>query len=138
MNSVLLKTLTRRRRKARGMTLIEIVVVIAIIGLLTAAVGIAVIPQFKKAQIDTARKNDMPAIMTGLKTYYLQKSKYPDTGVGLKALVDAQIVDKQPKDPWQNDYVYVLEGNKPIIKSYGPDGQAGTEDDISSNDDPNK
>ncbi len=61
--------------------------------------------------------NDIPNIMNGLKTYYLQKGKYPDTGTGLKALVDAQILDKIPTDPWQHPYVYMLEANKPVVSS---------------------
>ena len=130
----------RRRSMKRGFTLLEILVVIAILGLLTAAVGVAIVPTFNKAKVDTARNNDIPNIMNGLKTFYLQKGKYPDTGTGLKALVDAQILDKLPKDPWGNDYVYMLEANKPVVISYGDDGVPGGSDfgtDISSKDDPN-
>ena len=130
----------RRRSYKRGFTLLEILVVIAILGLLTAAVGVAIVPTFNKAKVDTARNNDIPNIMNGLKTYYLQKGKYPDTGTGLKALVDAQILDKIPTDPWKNPYVYMLEANKPVIISYGADGVPGGTDldaDISSKDDPN-
>jgi general secretion pathway protein G len=125
----------------RGFTLLEILVVIAILGLLTAAVGVAIVPTFNKAKVDTARNNDIPNIMNGLKTFYLQKGKYPDTGTGLKALVDAQILDKLPKDPWGNDYVYMLEANKPVVISYGDDGVPGGTDfgqDISSKDDTSK
>jgi general secretion pathway protein G len=130
----------RRRSFKRGFTLLEILVVIAILGLLTAAVGVAIVPTFNKAKVDTARNNDIPNIMNGLKTYYLQKGKYPDTGTGLKALVDAQILDKVPLDPWKNPYVYMLEANKPVVISYGDDGVPGGSDfgtDISSKDDPN-
>jgi general secretion pathway protein G len=130
----------RRRSFKRGFTLLEILVVIAILGLLTAAVGVAIVPTFNKAKVDTARNNDIPNIMNGLKTYYLQKGKYPDTGTGLKALVDAQILDKIPLDPWKNPYVYMLEANKPVVISYGDDGVPGGSDfgaDISSKDDPN-
>src|SRR5581483_5401569 len=130
----------RRRSYKRGFTLLEILVVIAILGLLTAAVGVAIVPTFNKAKVDTARNNDIPNIMNGLKTYYLQKGKYPDTGTGLKALVDAQILDKIPTDPWKSPYVYMLEANKPVIISYGADGVPGGTDfdaDISSKDDPN-
>src|SRR5262249_6567751 len=103
----------------------------------TAAVGVAVIPAYNQAKVDTARKNDIPALMNALKTYYLQKGKYPDTSVGLKALLDAQILDKPAKDPWGNDYQYMLENGKPVITSYGGDGTAGGSDfdaDISSKD----
>ena len=131
-----LQQLTRRlRRKGRrGMTLIEIIVVITIIALLTSAVAVAVIPQLDQSKKDRARGIDIPAIKQGLDTYYAKKGKYPDTGMGLKALVDAQIMDKLPMDPWDHEYIYLLESGKPVIKTYGKDGNEGGEDDISSKD----
>ncbi|MBL9038281.1 MAG: type II secretion system protein GspG, partial [Archangium sp.] len=98
--------------------------------------GVAVIPQLDKAKQDRARM-DIGNIMTGLKTYYAKKGNYPDTGTGLKALVDAQIFDKTPTDPWDKEYIYMNEGGKPVIISYGRDGTPGgadTDEDISSKD----
>ncbi len=126
----------RRNRKRRGMTLIEIIVVITILSLLTAAVAVAVIPRLEEAKRDRVRL-DISAIKQGLDTYYAKKGKYPDTGAGLKALVDAQIMEKVPMDPWDHEYLYVLESNKPVITSYGKDGTPGGEGndaDISSKD----
>jgi general secretion pathway protein G len=118
-----------RRRRARGMTLIEIIVVITILSLLMAAVGIAVIPQLDQAKVDRAYL-DIANIGNALKTYYAKKGNYPDTGTGLKAVVDAQILEKMPVDPWDHEYVYLLEGGKPVIISYGKDGApGGTEGD---------
>ena len=135
-----MKTLTqqlaRRRRSARGMTLIEIIVVITILSLLMAAVGVAVIPQLDAAKVERA-KLDIANINNALKTYYAKKGNYPDTGGGLKAVVDAQILDKMPVDPWEHEYIYLNEGGKPVIMSYGKDGSpGGTENDadISSKD----
>jgi general secretion pathway protein G len=118
------------------MTLIEIIVVITILSLLMAAVGIAVIPQLDQAKVDRA-KMDIANIQNALKTYYAKKGSYPDTGAGLKALVDAQILEKMPVDPWDHEYVYVLEGGKAVVISYGKDGAPGGTDmdaDISSKD----
>ena len=68
---------------------------------------------------------------------------------GLKALVEkptstplprrwTQIMDKVPKDPWDNEYVYKYPGSKdrsrPELVSLGKDGLEGTEDDMSSQD----
>lgn len=129
-----LKTLkSLRRRRRRGMTLIEIIVVVAIIGLLMAAVAIAVVPTLDQAKVDTA-KNDIATLMNALKQYYVKKGNYPDTGAGLKALLDAQILERNPTDPWGNEYVYMKEGGNVIVRSNGKDGQPGTEDDISSKD----
>jgi general secretion pathway protein G len=127
--------LTRRRRnRSRGMTLIEIIVVITILSLLMAAVGVAVIPQLEQAKVDRA-KMDIGNIQNALKTYYAKKGNYPDTGVGLKALVDAQILERAPIDPWDTEYVYMKEGSTPVIISYGKDKAPGgteTDADISS------
>ena len=127
------RTRFRRRRAHRGMTLIEIIVVITIVSLLMAAVGVAVIPQLNAAKVERA-KLDIQNIQMGLKTYYAKKGNYPDTGGGLKALVDAQIFEKMPVDPWDHEYVYVLESGKPVIISYGKDGTpGGAEDDADIN-----
>jgi general secretion pathway protein G len=134
--STLTRQLARRRRSARGMTLIEIIVVITILSLLMAAVGIAVIPQLDQAKVDRA-KMDIANINNALKTYYAKKGNYPDTGAGLKAVVDAQILEKMPVDPWDHEYVYLNEGGKPVIISYGKDGTPGgseSDADISSKD----
>src|SRR6188768_3333957 len=98
-----------RRQRRRGFTLLEILVVIAILGLLTGMVAVAVVPAFTKAKVDTTKTN-IHTTMDLLKQYYLRKSKYPDTGTGLKALVDEQITDKVPKDAWDKEFVYLLEG----------------------------
>jgi general secretion pathway protein G len=119
-----LKALTRRRRAARGMTLIEIIVVITILSLLMAAVGVAVIPQLEQAKVDRA-KMDIGNIQNALKTYYAKKGNYPDTGLGLKALVDTQILERVPVDPWDTEYVYMKEGSTPVIISYGKDKTPG-------------
>lgn len=126
----------QRRRARRGMTLIEIMVVITILGLIAAAVGVAVIPKLEEAKQDTARL-DIKSIGNALKLYYTKKGNYPDTGTGLKALVDTQNLEKVPVDPWGREYVYMNEGGKPVIMSYGADGNPGGEGsdgDISSKD----
>jgi general secretion pathway protein G len=127
----------RRQRRRAGFTLLEILVVIAILGLLTGMVAVAVVPTFSKAKVDTTRTN-IGTTMDLLKQYYLRKNKYPDTGTGLKALVDEQITDKVPKDAWGNDFVYLLENGKPVVMSYGDDGTPGGDGvaaDLSSKDD---
>jgi general secretion pathway protein G len=118
------------------MTLIEIIVVITILSLLMAAVGVAVIPQLEDAKVKRAGL-DIANIQQALKTYYAKKGNYPDTGAGLRALVDSQILEKAPVDPWDHEYVYVLEAGKPVLISYGKDGAPGGTDadaDISSKD----
>ena len=127
------KTRKQQRRRSRGMTLIEIMVVITILGLIAAAVGVAVIPQLNQARIDRARL-DIKNIQNALKLYYTKKGNYPDTATGLRGLVEMQALEAIPRDPWNNEYSYLNEGGKPVVISYGSDGTSGGGDDISSKD----
>lgn len=118
------------------MTLIEVIVVITIIAILTALVAVAVIPQLEDSKRDAA-KIDLSNIMGALKIYYAKKGNYPNTAAGLQELVSSRVLEKLPADPWNNPYVYINEGGKPTVISYGKDGAAGGEGDdadISSND----
>jgi general secretion pathway protein G len=128
------KKALRRRRRNRGMTLIEIMVVITILGLIAAAVGVAVVPKLEQAKHDRAVL-DIQNIQGALKLYYAKKGAYPDTASGLGALVQNQDLETVPQAPWGHDYLYLNEGGKPLLKSYGRDGQEGGQDadaDISS------
>ncbi len=134
--SSVLQRLMKKKRAQRGMTLIEIMVVIAILAVMFGAAAVALVPKINEARVETAR-NDIATIQGAMKLYYAKKGKYPDTSQGIKALVDTQNLEKMPKDPWGNDYVYMNEGGKPLIKSYGADKQEGGEGsdaDISSAD----
>ncbi|MBN1204588.1 MAG: type II secretion system protein GspG [Myxococcaceae bacterium] len=129
-------TKKQQRRRSRGMTLIEIMVVITILGLIAAAVGVAVIPMLNQARRDRAEL-DIKNIQSGLKLYYTRKGQYPDTSTGLRALVELRVLEEIPKDPWGNEYVYMNEGGKPVLISYAADGTSGGEgidEDISSKD----
>ena len=122
---------------ARGMSLLEIMVVITLIGLVTAAVGVAVMNQLEKGQMDTAR-NQAYEIGKSVELYKLQNAGYPSTAQGLNALANPPkgkpIMERVPQDPWGNDYIYVVPGakntNKFDVRSKGPDGVEGSEDDV--------
>jgi len=112
------------RRAPRGMTLIEIMVVLVILGLIAGAVTVAVIPRINEARVQRTQL-DISQLENALKLYYARTGKYPDTATGFKTLVDLQLIDKPPKDAWGNDYVYLLENGRPVITSYGADGSPG-------------
>jgi general secretion pathway protein G len=125
------------KRTARGMSLLEIMVVITLIGLVAAAVGVAVMNQLEKGQMDTAR-NQAYELGKSVELFKLQQGSYPSTAQGLGALASPPkgkpIIERVPKDPWSNEYIYVNPGQKNPgkfdVRSKGPDGVEGTEDDV--------
>ncbi len=122
------------RAAARGMTLIEIMVVVAIIGLIVGGVAFAAFGQFKQAQLDQAAK-DVKILQNGIELYQMQKRKCPKTLQDLKA---AGTLDRIPNDPWGNEYVYKCPGEKlkngVDVISPGPDKELGNQDDIANYD----
>ena len=113
---------------ARGMTLIEIMIVITILGMVAAAVAVAVVPALKSAKVKQA-KIDIQTIKNAADLYYNKYSHYPTTDEGIQALVSEKMLSKVPMDPWQHPYIYRYPGVKnsdgPDIGTYGSDGQPG-------------
>lgn len=118
-----------RRGASRGLTLVELVIVITIIGVLTAAISIGVVAAQKKANIGAAKtacgtarsatviwnqdhtSGECPTIDQ------LKQSKVLDTGFN-------------NKDPWGNPLKIVCDADEIVCTSAGPDRKEGTEDDI--------
>jgi general secretion pathway protein G len=129
----------------RGFTLIELMVVIVILGVLAGLIIPRIMGRPEEARRMKARVQ-MESIETALKLYKLDNGSYPTTEQGLQALVEAPAVGelaknwrkggylekgKVPKDPWENDYVYLspgVQGDFDLI-SYGKDGEPGGEDE---------
>ena len=116
------------------MTLIEIVVVITILALLMTAVAVNVTRVARDARRDVAVQ-DLRNALNMLEMYRARRGRYPTTAEGLRAVVDAQLSKKMPKDPWGTELVYTLHDGEPVIVSLGADGQVGgpgDDEDISS------
>ncbi|MFN9480401.1 MAG: type II secretion system major pseudopilin GspG [Betaproteobacteria bacterium] len=130
-------------RRRRGFTLIEIMVVIAILGILAALIVPRIVGRTDDARI-AAAKTDIATIVQALKLYRLDNGRYPSTEQGLRALIEKPTSEplplnwKQggylernsvPKDPWVKDYKYLNPGQRGEIDvfSLGADGQAGGE-----------
>ena len=137
-------------KKQSGFTLIEIMVVLAILAGLVAMVAPNIIGEAGAARVKTA-KAEMANISQALDMYRLDNFAYPSTSQGLEALVSKPSGDPEPKnykangymkktpvDPWGNPYQYFsTKRNEFEIVSYGADGEEGGEDDaadISSKD----
>jgi len=114
---------SRTRRRERGMTLIEILVVITILGLIAAAVAVNVVGQLGEAKVKQA-KTDLHTLENCLDLYKIDKNRYPTTEEGLQAVVTAGKCKARIKDPWGRDYVYLFPGR---VHPDSYDGQAGGE-----------
>ena len=127
------------RRAARGFTLIELMVVVAIIGVLAALIVPNVMDRAEDARV-TAARTDVNNLVQALKLYKLDNQRYPSGEQGLQALVARPTVgivppnwrpylDKLPADPWGRAYQFANPGVKGEIDVYslGADGQAGGE-----------
>ncbi|MEE9322252.1 MAG: type II secretion system major pseudopilin GspG [Granulosicoccus sp.] len=129
-----------RRGMQNGFTLIEIMVVVAIIAILGATVVPLIMDRPNEARVVRA-KNDIATIGAALDLYKLDNFGYPSTEQGLEALVEKPSGDPEPanwksggyikkltKDPWGRDYLYQSEGSDFEIVSLGNDGAEGGEE----------
>jgi general secretion pathway protein G len=129
------------RARQRGFTLIEIMVVVVIIGLLTAVVTVTVVSRVDDARISKAQQ-DIKALGVALQLYRLDNARYPTTEQGLAALTEKPTAEPIPnswkeggyveqlsKDPWKNDYLYVSPGQNGAYDLYtlGADAKEGGE-----------
>jgi general secretion pathway protein G len=124
------------RAAARGMTLIEIMVVIVILGLIATAVAVNVAGQAEQARIRRAKSDVQRIAAEGIEAYRVMKGRYPSTEEGLGVLIQEKFLKPNKEggklvDPWDRDYVYLFPGQTHPeafdVKSYGADGQPGGE-----------
>lgn len=138
-------TLKKVSTSESGFSLIEILVALTLLGIAGTFVAGKIFEKLEEGQIQAA-KIQMDALEANLKEFRRKCGFYPEAGDGLNALVqpptgkecknyppDGFLEDGViPLDPWDMDYVYKLEGKRPVIYSSGPDQEMETEDDISS------
>ena len=131
----------RPRRLAVGFTLIEVLVVVAILGILAAIVVPRIMDRPDEAK-RVAAKADVAAIVQSLKLYRLDNGFYPSTDQGLGALVQRPAsnpmpgnwkqggyLERLPKDPWGGDYQFLNPGvhGEIDVFSFGADRARGGE-----------
>lgn len=118
-------------KNARGMTLVEIMIVITIMASVMAVVGVFVFGALDRANERTARM-EIGQLNQMVQNFYLTTTpnRVPNT---LEELTEgpAPLAERIPRDPWGNDYVYIRRSNRDYeIFSPGPDGVEGTDDDV--------
>lgn len=128
---------------SNGFTLIELMVVIVILGILAGLIVPRIMGRPEEARQMKA-KMTIESLETSIRLYKLDNGSYPTTEQGLQALIekpdtgnvpkkwrDGGYLEKRkvPKDPWDNEYVYLSPGvnGEYDIVSYGSDGVPGGE-----------
>lgn len=133
-------------KNTKGFSLVEVMVVIAIIGILATMVLPNVLGNQERANQQKVIA-DIVALENALAQYHLDNNRYPTTEQGLEALVNRPNLDPQPRnyrnggyirrlpqDPYGNDYLLLNPGEYSDVDIFspGPDGQSGTDDDYGS------
>lgn len=132
-----MKNRVERKKRALGFTLVELLVVLAILGMLAALVGPQVLNQLGGAKSKSAAIQ-ISDLEQALEIYKLDVGRFPNSSQGLEALVrqpsgvkgwNGPYLKKGelPMDPWGNPYEYRYpgQGGGPEITSLGADGRQG-------------
>lgn len=126
------------RRAPRGMTLIEIMVVMVILAIIAAAVAVNVTGRLAEARSKQAQTDVNNIASQGIDAYKVMRGRYPTSDEGLGILIQEKFLkanspDGKLKDPWGREYVYLNPGQVHAdsydVKSYGGDGSPGGTDE---------
>lgn len=146
-----LRNILETARDERGFTLTELLIVVALIGIIMTFAATQIMGKFNKAKVDST-KIQMKNLGNILDQFRIDCGFYPSSEQGLEALIskptggrecknydEAGYVKgkKKPKDGWGNDFLYESDGSKYVLRSLGDDaveGGAGLGADISSED----
>lgn len=120
--------------RSRGFTIIELLIVMAILGMLAVMVAPNLFNKADGARRDAAL-SQISALGSALATHRLDVGEYPEELEGLmtnttgRSTWDGPYLNNDvPKDPWGNDYQYSSDGSEFTLMSFGGDGRAGGED----------
>jgi general secretion pathway protein G len=121
------------RKGQSGMTLIEIMVVIAIIGIVMSAVGYGVMNYLAEAKVDAARVS-LEKIGSVLEMYYAKHDEYPSSLDELTKSASKKgkgaLKKGDLKDPWKKKWIYSVDGDGFKLCTSGPDKKESTDDDL--------
>lgn len=125
--------------RQRGLTLIEIMVVVVILSVFAAMIVPRIMSRPDEARV-TAARQDIATLRQSLQLYKLDNRVYPTTAQGLQALAERPTtaplppnwkvyIERLPTDPWGNPYQYLNPGlrGEVDVMSFGADGKSGGE-----------
>ena len=117
------------RAASRGVTLIEVMIVVLILSLIATGVTVAVMPKFKQAQIETAT-NNAREVRNAVNRW--RATRGGDQCPTISQLVQDKEIDSASKtdDPWGSAYKIACTEDEVTVFSPGPDKREGTQDDI--------
>jgi len=123
-------TFTMKRAAARGMTLIEIMIVVAIIAMVAGGVAVVAIPKMKEAQVQQA-ETGARVIRSAVSQWQLAENEYSECPTVSRLMEDKQLDSGQnTTDPWGQDFIIACADDEVIVTSSGPDKKKGSKDDI--------
>ena len=139
---------TKRTRHNRyGFTMVELMAILIIIGLLATVVVTKFTGKVEQARITTTKAN-LKILHSAVNQFKMDTGRFPSEDVGLMELIEQPSdvtgtwdpyleTTALPQDGWGHDFIYELypeSGRQFAIRSAGPDGEEGTEDDLLSTD----
>ena len=139
---------SRKKHFRYGFTMVELMAMLIIIGLLATLVVTKVATKIDQARITTTKAN-LKILHSAVNQFKMDTSRFPTEELGLLELIEMpnDVINWEPggylettelpPDGWGNEYKYELfpeSGKQFVIRSFGPDGEEGTEDDLLSTD----
>ena len=140
----------RKRKKAvrKGFTMVELMAVLIILGLLATVLVRNFMGQTDRARVIITKAN-LKILHSAISQFKMETGRFPTEDEGLIALIEqpSDVETWEPggyletteinKDGWGNEFIFELypeSGKQFVIRSSGPDGEEGTEDDLLSTD----